>query len=163
MKKIIFLMAAVSFILMGCGENESDDMESLYEAFNRNHEELRNDMERELEDIRDADDRENQVDIYYNNLVPKFDDFKSVINNYEFGSTENLELQESMLDYINTLETLTKRYGEFNLNFYVSNPMDDDSFSESFEEDLEEIQLLEDDIETKHELIEEQYNSIKEE
>ena len=163
MKKIIFLMAAVSFILMGCGENESDDMESLYEAFNRNHEELRNDMERELEDIRDSDDRENQVDIYYNNLVPKFDDFKSIINNYEFGSTENLELQESMLDYINTLETLTKRYGEFNLKFYVSNPMDDDSFSESFEEDLEEIQLLEDDIESKHDLIEEQYNSIKEE
>ena len=96
-------------------------------------------------------------------LVPKFDDFKSVINNYEFGSTEHLELQESMLDYINTLETLTKRYGEFNLNFYVSNPMDDDSFSESFEEDLEEIQLLEDNIDTKYDEIEEQYERIRDE
>lgn len=160
MKKTIFLMVIVSFILMGCGESENDDLESLYEAFNRNHEELRNDMERELEDIRNSDDRENQLDIYYNNLMPRFDDFKSVIDNYEFGSTDHLELQESMLDYINTLETLTKRYGEFNLNFYVSNPMDDDSFSESFEEDLEEIQLLEVNIESKHDAIEQQYESI---
>ena len=163
MKKLIFLMAAVSFILIGCGDNESDDLGSLYEAFSRNHEELRNDMERELEDIRNSDDRESQVDIYYNNLVPKFDDFKSVINNYEFGGTDHLELQESMLDYINTLETLTKRYGEFNLNFYVSNPMDDDSFSESFEQDLEEIQMLEDNIDTKFNSIEEQYERIRDE
>lgn len=163
MKKLIFLMAAVSFILMACGENESDDLESLYEAFNRNHEELRNDMERELEDIRNTEDRENQLDIYYNNLMPKFEDFKSVINNYDFGETEHLELQESMLDYINTLETLAKRYGEFNLNFYVSNPFDDDRFSEAFDEDLEEIKKLEDNIETKYNLIEEQYQSINEE
>ncbi|WP_052255912.1 hypothetical protein [Salinicoccus sp. YB14-2] len=163
MKKLIFLMAALSFILMGCGENESDDLESLYEAFNRNHEELRNEMERELEDIRNSDERENQLDIYYNNLIPKFEDFKSVINNYDFGESDHLELQESMLDYINTLETLTKRYGEFNLNFYVSNPMDDDSFSETFDEDLEEIKKLEDNIDSKHDLIEEQYESINEE
>ena len=41
--------------------------------------------------------------------------------------------------------------------------MDDDSFSESFEQDLEEIQMLEDNIDTKFNSIEEQYERIRDE
>lgn len=160
MKKMILLISVVSFVLMACNDGEFTELEDMYEAFNRNHEELRNNVERELDHVREAGNREEQLDIYYNNLLPQFDDFKAVINNYEFGSTENLELQESMLDYIDSLEELTRMYGQFNLNFYVSNPLDEEDFSESFNEDLEEIRAQEVEAERKHETVEDQYNEI---
>ncbi|SOC39259.1 hypothetical protein [Salinicoccus kekensis] len=163
MKKIILMISAVSFILMACNDGETSEMEEMYEAFNRNHEELRNDVERELDAVRNAEDREEQLDIYYNNLIPKFDDFKAVINNFEFGSTENLELQESMLDYIDSLEELTRMYGQFNLNFHVANPMDDEDFSTSFEEELDAIRALEVETDEKYEAVEAQYNALVEE
>ncbi len=162
MKKMILLISALGFLLVGCSNGELTELEKMYEAFNRNHEELRNDVEQELEDVRAADDREEQIDIYYNNLIPKFDDFKAVINNFEFGSTENLELQESMLDYIASLEELTRMYGQFNLNFHVANPLDDEAFSESFETDLEAIRALEAETERKYESVLEQYDTLTE-
>lgn len=162
-KKIILMISAVSFILMACNNGETSELEEMYEAFNRNHEELRNEVERELDNVRAADDREEQLDIYYNNLIPKFDDFKAVISNFEFGSTENLELQETMLDYIDSLEELTRMYGQFNLNFYVSNPMDDEDFSTSFAEELDAIRALEVETEEKYEAVEARYNELTEE
>lgn len=163
MKKIILMISAVSFILMACNNGETSELEEMYEAFNRNHEELRNEVERELDNVRAADDREEQLDIYYNNLIPKFDDFKAVISNFEFGSPENLELQETMLDYIDSLEELTRMYGQFNLNFYVSNPMDDEDFSTSFAEELDAIRALEVETEEKYEAVEARYNELTEE
>lgn len=162
MKRLIVMISALSFILMACNDGEDTELEEMYEAFNRNHEELRNDVERDLNDISDSDDRDTQLDLYYNDLIPKFDDFKSVINNFEFGSTANLELQESMLDYIDSLENLTKEYGQFNLNFYVANPMDDEDFSVSFEEDLDEVRQLEVEVENKYDAVEKQYDELTE-
>lgn len=150
MKKIIFMFLTTLLILAGCNQ-DGDSLSELHESFNRNHEDLSEDINEALEDISEENNRKEQLATFYDELTPKFDDFKQTVSNYTFSSEAPQQLQEDIIQYLEELEALIRMYGDFNLNFHAANPLTDEHLSDTFDEELKNITEKEDAVRQTYE------------
>lgn len=158
MKKILpFLL--IAFFLTGCSSVNQEEMDALYNAFERNQTEIEADFEKYYSEIEASDDREAQLKVIYEEMIPAIEDFKTTIQNYSVTAQEHKALKEDMLSYIESLKELTENSGEFNRTFIAGNPFDESS-AEEVETMLQEIKTLETQVQQDYDTVTEGYENL---
>ncbi|WP_271399831.1 hypothetical protein [Salinicoccus roseus] len=155
MKKLLPLL--IFLLLAGCTQADQDALDELYEAFERNHDELETEFSTMLDEMEDSGeaDREAQLKLIYDEMLPAIEDFRRTIHNYSVTGSEHEQLKEEMLTYIDSLETLVELNGEFSRTVINYNPLGDSEFKE-------EVDSLLAEIESQEDLVDERYNQIQE-
>lgn len=158
MKKI-FPFLLIAFFLTGCSSVNQEEMDELYSAFERNQSEIEADFEKYYAEIESSDEREAQLKVIYEEMIPAIEDFKTTIQNYNVTAEEHKALKEDMLSYIDSLNELTERSGEFNRTFIAANPFDEGSAEEA-EKILEEIKTLEEQVQHDYDMVTDGYENL---
>ncbi|MCG1009361.1 hypothetical protein J4760_04745 [Salinicoccus sp. ID82-1] len=153
MKKLIPIL--IFLLLAGCAQGDRQALDDLYEAFERNHEELETEFTELFNEMEESEDREAKLRMIYEEALPRIEDLRRTIHNYTVTGTEHEQLKEEMLTYTNSLENLVELYGEFNRTFINYNPLGDSDFREEVDDQLAEI-------ESQEELVQERYQGIQE-
>ncbi|TVT29734.1 hypothetical protein FO441_05495 [Salinicoccus cyprini] len=153
MKKLIPIL--IFLLLAGCAQGDRQALDDLYEAFERNHEELETEFTELFNEMEESEDREAKLRMIYEEALPRIEDLRRTIHNYTVTGTEHEQLKEEMLTYTNSLENLVELYGEFNRTFINYNPLGDSDFREKVDDQLAEI-------ESQEELVQERYQGIQE-
>lgn len=158
MKKLIPILIFV--ILAGCAQGSQESLDELYEAFERNHEELQAEFTELFNEMEESEDREAKIRIIYEEALPRIEDLRRTIHNYTVTGTEHEQLKEEMLTYTNSLENLIELYGEFNRTFINYNPLGDSDFREEVDGQLDEIESQEELVRERYESIQEDYDQL---
>lgn len=158
MRKLFPLL--IFLLLAGCTQADQDALDELYEAFERNHDELESEFSDMLSEVEDEGDREAQLKVIYDEMLPGIEDFRRTIHNYSVTGTEHEQLKEEMLTYIDSLETLVELNGEFNRAVISYNPLGDTEFKEEVDDLLAEIESQENLVEDRYRQIQEKYESL---
>lgn len=158
MRKLFPLL--IFLLLAGCTQADQDALDELYEAFERNHDELESEFSDMLSEVEDEGDREAQLKVIYDEMLPRIEDFRRTIHNYSVTGTEHEQLKEEMLTYIDSLETLVELNGEFNRAVISYNPLGDTEFKEEVDDLLAEIESQENLVEDRYRQIQEKYESL---
>lgn len=159
MKKIIPFII-VLLLLAGCSYENQEELDELYNAFERNHSEIEADFKNYYSEIDASDDRETQLKIIYEELIPMIEDFRTTIENYTVSNKEHESLKENMLSYIDSLKALTELNGEFNRTFVSSNPLSDENFTDDINSMLQEIEDKENEVKNGYDNITEEYENL---
>ncbi|WP_411842025.1 hypothetical protein [Salinicoccus sp. HZC-1] len=159
MKKIIPFII-VLLLLAGCSYGNQEELDELYNAFERNHSEIEEDFKNYYSEIDSSDDREIQLKIIYDELIPMTEDFRTTIENYTVSNKEHESLKENMLSYIDSLKELTELNGEFNRKFVSSNPLSDENFTDDINSMLQEIEDKENEVKNGYDNITEEYENL---
>src|SRR5699024_9008674 len=132
MKKLLTLCSITIIVLIsvGCSSQDQETFNNMYEAFERNHDEIETEFNENFEQIERSDNRDEQLKIIYDEMIPRLEDFRMTISNFTLNTEDHTALQEDMLNYIDSLQKLLELNGEFNRSFNVTNPFGDSNFSE---------------------------------
>lgn len=150
----------IVLILAGCSSGDQETFNDMNEAFERNHGEIETEFNENFERIEASHNRDEQLKIIYDEMIPRLGDFKTTINNFTVTGEDHIALKEDMLSYIDSLQELLELNGEFNRSFNVSNPFDDSDFSEEMTQMQEEIESQESEVEQQYEKILEKHENI---
>ncbi|MFC3418418.1 hypothetical protein ACFOLA_02700 [Salinicoccus hispanicus] len=158
MKKLIPIL--IFLLMAGCAQGDQQALDDLYEAFERNHEELQTEFTELFNEMEESEDREAKLRLIYEEALPKIEDLRRTIHNYTVTGTEHEQLKEEMLTYTNSLENLIELYGEFNRTFVNYNPLGDSDFREEVDEQLSEIESQEELVRERYQTIQEDYDQL---
>src|SRR5699024_12047070 len=101
-------------LIAGCQAQDQEELDAMYSAFELNQSEIETDFQDYYKEIEASDDRETQLRIIYEEMIPAIEDFETTIQNYEVSSDEHRALKEDMLAYIGSLHVLIGIIGKFN-------------------------------------------------
>lgn len=158
MKKIFPVLMLL--LLTACSQPDQESLDALYEAFDRNHDRLKTEFEEMYEESSETSDREEQLKIIYDKMLPRIEDFRRTIHNHTVTGHEHEKFKEDILTYIDSLETLVKLHGEFNRTFINYNPLGEDEFKGEIEEIMSEIEAQEKQLDERYENINETYEAL---
>ncbi|HIW12988.1 MAG TPA: hypothetical protein H9891_07490 [Candidatus Salinicoccus stercoripullorum] len=158
MKKLIPILLA-AFLIVGCQAQDREEFDAMYNAFERNQSEIEADFHDYYEKIEASDDRETQLRIIYEEMIPAVEDFEATIQNYEVSSEEHKALKEDMLSYISSLHELAGNIGKFNRTFIAANPFDDE-FTKEADEILETIKSQEEQVQHDYDKVLDGYEKL---
>lgn len=158
MKKMFPILVLI-FLVTGCQAANQEELDELYNAFERNQAEIEADFNTYYEQIEKTDNRETQLKIIYEDMIPAVEDFKMTIQNYTVKAEEHKILKDGMLSYIDSLHALTEQIGEFNRTFIAGNPFDD-QFVEEADKVLEEVKSMENQVQNDYEKVLKEYKNL---
>ncbi|AKG74284.1 lipoprotein [Salinicoccus halodurans] len=158
MKKI-FPILLIVFFVTGCQAADNEELDELYSAFERNQSEIEADFQNYYEEIESSDNRETQLKIIYEEMIPAIEDFKTTIQNYDVTAEDHKALKEDMLAYISSLHELTGQIGEFNRTFIAGNPFDE-GFTEDADKVLEAVRKKEEQVQQAYEKVLDEYENL---
>ena len=158
MKKI-FPILLIIFLVAGCQAANQEELDELYSAFERNQSEIEADFETYYEEIESADNREKQLKIIYEEMIPAIEDFKTTIQNYDVTAEDHKALKEDMLAYIGSLRELTEQIGEFNRTFIAGNPFDEE-FTKEADKVLEAVKTQEEQVQSDYDKVLDEYQNL---
>lgn len=158
MKRLIPILLA-GFLIAGCQAQDQEELDAMYSAFERNQSEIETDFQDYYKEIEASDDRETQLRIIYEEMIPAIEDFETTIQNYEVSSDEHRALKEDMLAYIGSLHELTGNIGKFNRTFIAGNPFDDE-FTKEAGEILETVRSQEEKVQNDYDRVLDGYEEL---
>ena len=162
MKKLLALCSITIIVLIsvGCSSQDQETFNSMYDAFERNHDEIETEFNEDFEQIESSDNRDEQLKIIYDEMIPRLEDFRMTISNFTLNTEKHTALQEDMLNYIDALQKLLELNGEFNRSFNAANPFGESDFSEEVTQMQEEIESQESGVTRQYENIIEECENI---
>lgn len=142
MKKLLWFMPLI-FLLSACNAESEENYTQMLGAYERHNSELNTELDDVLETINGSSNREEALKSINENILPKVDDFRQTLNNYTLTSDAHLEIRDAMTTYLDEFQRLMEMYSSFNTEFYLVNPLSDESIDEALEDALEDIKAQE--------------------
>ncbi|MCK1977343.1 hypothetical protein LNK15_09780 [Jeotgalicoccus huakuii] len=146
MKRYILLFSLILLVLSACSSESTENYSQMTSAFERNDSELNKKISETVTNIQEESNRDKALADINEGIIPRIDDFKQTIDNYTLSEDHHLEVQEAIQTYLDNLRTLMELYSEINSEFFIVNPIEDESLSEDINQQLEEIQNLEEEV-----------------
>lgn len=146
MKKLMFLVPFIVLLLSACSSESKENYTQMLGAFERNDNELNTMLNETDEDISSEANRDKALKSINEDIIPRVADFRQTINNYTLNDEQHIEVQETMIDYLNEVEELMELYSNFNEEFFFVNPLGDDSIDDKLNDALAEINTQEEDM-----------------
>lgn len=146
MKRYILLFSFILLVLSACSSESTENYSQMTSAFERNDSELNKKISETVTNIQEESNRDKALADINEGIIPRIDDFKQTIDNYTLSEDNHLEVQEAIQTYLDNLRTLMELYSEINSEFFIVNPLEDESLSEDINQQLEEIQNLEEEV-----------------
>lgn len=153
MKKLLWLVPFI-LLLCACNDESEENYTQMLGAFERNDSELNTLLDDAIKNIDGSADRDQALKNINDKIIPKVEDFRQTLNNYTLTSDSHVEVRDSMLNYLNDFETLMKMYSKFNTEFYLVNPLSDESINEEINNLLDEIKAQEEKMSAAKEKVE---------
>lgn len=142
MKKLLWLVPFI-LLLCACNDESEENYTQMLGAFERNDSELNSLLDDTIKNINDAANRDEALKSLNDQIIPKVDSFRQTLNNYTIISEPHVEIREAMITYLDEFELLMEMYSDFNTEFYLVNPLSDESIDEELNSDLSEIEAQE--------------------
>jgi len=138
MKKLLWLVPFI-LLLCACNDESEENYTQMLGAFERNDSELNTLLDDAIKNIDGAANRDEALKNINDKIIPKVEDFRQTLNNYTITSETHVEVRDAMINYLNEFETLMEMYSKFNTDFYLVNPLSDESINEELNGLLDEI------------------------
>lgn len=142
MKKLLWFVPLI-FLLSACNAESEENYTQMLGAYERHNSELNTQLDDAIETINNSSNRESALKSINENILPKIDDFRQTLNNYTLTSNTHLEIREAMMTYLDELQRLMEMYSDFNTEFYLVNPLSDESIDEELDSSLEDLKAQE--------------------